>query len=641
MKQKYFKLLVSLAILIGTAFTGTVVAQLIKTAARVTSSINELYRYDVNVYPLGDSTFYLDKALTGMTISATTGVISWTPTAMDQGGEVAVRVRVGTFEETQTFTVYVSNAVVCDESMVSYWKLDETTGTTFVDFKGGHNAITGVAPKSVTGVVNNGQEFDPTKDIRLSVLDNANQYDWIQGGDVSAAIWFKCNIDINSTNGPQVMMGRLGPSGSTESQHWWWFGLDTNNYVAFYGTNDVGTYPVADPGYPNLIGGHSTYGIHYMDDVWHLAVFTLDGNASNAYTLRIYVDGELQGTETETFDAGGFNSVADLNIGWWQNPWGADFEFEGSLDEPAFYKKALSAAEIYKMYTDGLAHKAYCQPGNYAPVFKSTPILTATEDIQYSYAIVTADYDVANTLVITKATGPAWLTVTDNHNGTAVLSGTPLNADVATHPVVLAVNDGTVTINQSFSVVVANVNDLPTITSTPVIQAEVGKLYQYWVEAKDDEDGFPATCEAVLKPTWLTFSYNPTNGTGILSGTPAATDSVLTKAWLKVTDSSGESYTQKFNINVKGGFSAIDDLDMNSGVRVYPSPARDYVTIETEQIIRNGSFRLMSLSGALIKEVKIKAQNLIRIDLSDVEQGIYIYQLSGSGKQIMGKIAKE
>ncbi len=641
MKQKYFKLLVSLAIIVGTAFTGSVVAQLIKTTHKVTASINEQYRYDVNVYPLGDSTFYLDKALTGMTIVSNTGVITWTPTAMDQGGEVTIRVKVGTFEETQSFTVYVSNAVVCDESMVSYWKLDETSGTTFADFKGGHNAITGVAPTSGAGVVNNGQTFDPARDVRLSVLDNANQYDWNQGTDVSGAVWFKCGVDITTATGPQVIMGRLGTSGSTEAQHWWWFGLDTNNYVAFYGSNDVGTYAPADPGYPNMIGGHSTWGEHYMDNVWHQAVFTLDGNASNAYTLKIYVDGELKTTETETFETGNFTSAADLNIGWWQNPWGASFEFEGSLDEIAFYKRALTAAEIYEMYTDGQAHKAYCQPGNYAPVFKSTPILTATEDVLYSYAVITADYDVSNTLTITKASGPAWLTVTDNHNGTAVLSGTPLNADVATHPVVIAVNDGTVTINQSFSIVVAQVNDLPTITSTPVTQAAVGTLYQYWVEAKDDEDGFPALCQVVLKPSWLSFSYNATNGTGILSGTPAATDSVLTRAWIKVTDSNGGTYTQQFNINVQGGFSAIDDLDMNSGVRVYPSPASDFVTIETEQIIRNGSFRLMSLSGALVKEVTIKSQNMIRIDLSDIDKGLYIYQISGSGKQIIGKLAKE
>ena len=60
---------------------------------------------------------------------------------------------------------------------------------------------------------------------------------------------------------------------------------------------------------------------------------------------------------------------------------------------------------------------------------------------------------------------PAWLTLTDNGDGTATLSGTPTNAEVGTHNVVLEVSDGSLTDTQAFTITVGNTNDAPTITS--------------------------------------------------------------------------------------------------------------------------------------------------------------------------------
>lgn len=640
MKQKYFNLLFSAVLLLSTALTGVVQAQLIKTTPVVTAGINQQYRYDVNVWPLGDSTFTLIKSLPSMTINASTGVITWTPTGLDQGGQVTVRATAGTNTEDQSFYIYISDAVVCDESMISYWKLEETSGTSFADFKGGYSAITGVAPDDTIGVVGIGQKFDPARDIRLTVQDNQNQYDWNQGQDVSGVLWFRCGIDIDSDNGPQVLMGRLGTAGGTGNRHWWWFGLDTNNYLSFYGSNNVGTLNEGDPGYPNQIGGHSAWGVHYSDYEWHHAAFTLDGNASNAYILKLYIDGVEVGSASKTLQPGDFTSTADLNIGWWQNPWGADFEFQGLMDEVAFYKRALTAADIYKMYTDGVAKKPYCQPGNYAPLFKSEPVTAATEDQQYTYNIVTADYDL-NTLTITKASGPAWLSVNSTGNGTATLSGTPVNGDVGPHAVTIAVNDGKVAINQSFTVTVANVNDPPTITSTPVVNAAINTLYEYWVTANDVDANEVLSCVATLKPDWATFSFNSGTKSGLLTGTPVATDPIIAYAALKVSDSNGGEFTQEFTITVEGGFSSIDELGDNAGVKVYPSPAREYVWIAFEDNFRNGKFQLFSLSGALLKEFAIHNETTVKVDLSDLKQGIYLYKISNNETQAIGKIAKE
>ena len=92
------------------------------------------------------------------------------------------------------------------------------------------------------------------------------------------------------------------------------------------------------------------------------------------------------------------------------------------------------------------------------PVFDSTAVTAATEDSAYSYTITTSDVDI-ETVTITAPTLPSWLTLIDNGDGTATLSGTPTNAEVGSHSVVLNVSDGSLSSNQSFTIVVANTSD--------------------------------------------------------------------------------------------------------------------------------------------------------------------------------------
>lgn len=553
MRQKYFRLLVSALFVIGTALTGSVFGQLIKTTAPVTALVGTQYVYDVNIYPLGDSTFYLDEKPAGMVINADNGRITWTPTNLNQGGKVVVRATAGTtFSDSQTFYVYVSDAVVCDASMLAYWKLNETTGTTFIDFKNGYNAVTGVAPDDTIGVVGMGQKFDPARDIRLSSADNSNRWDWAQGTDFSGSIWFRSNHDISSSDGPQIFAGRLGATGGTEGQNWWWFGLDTNNYVAAAFSN-IGTLTTGEPGYPNEIANHSAYGIHFNDNKWHHAVFTLDGNASDQYTLKIYVDGVLSqaATVTKTLLPGDFAGAADLNIGWWANPWGANFEYKGLLDELALYTKVLTPAEITEMYNDGKAGLAYCQPGNYAPLFISSPVTAATEDVVYTYEVETSDYDAGDDLTITEVIAPDWITsFTDHGNGTATISGTPRNADVGNHSVTIRVSDTKVNVDQVFTIAVANSNDAPTFTSTAITSINEDAVYTYNITTEDLDAGSSVSISATTTlPSWLTLTDNG-NKTATLTGTPHNADVGTVNVTLRVTDNTSATADQSFVITV-------------------------------------------------------------------------------------------
>lgn len=77
---------------------------------------------------------------------------------------------------------------------------------------------------------------------------------------------------------------------------------------------------------------------------------------------------------------------------------------------------------------------------NVAPQFTSTAVLTAAQDAPYTYAIA-ADDGNGDPLTISAPVLPDWLALTDQGDGTAVLSGTPSGADIGDHTVTLRVTD--------------------------------------------------------------------------------------------------------------------------------------------------------------------------------------------------------
>ena len=91
--------------------------------------------------------------------------------------------------------------------------------------------------------------------------------------------------------------------------------------------------------------------------------------------------------------------------------------------------------------------------------FTSVALTAAAEDVLYEYSITVADVDAddpATDLAITATTKPDWLTLADNGDGTATLTGTPDNDDVGDHAVTLRVaDDGGAFSEQIFTVTVA------------------------------------------------------------------------------------------------------------------------------------------------------------------------------------------
>ncbi|MGI2142199.1 putative Ig domain-containing protein [Shewanella baltica] len=181
---------------------------------------------------------------------------------------------------------------------------------------------------------------------------------------------------------------------------------------------------------------------------------------------------------------------------------------------------------------------------NDAPTISSTAITAATQDAAYSYTFAAADTDVGDVLTFSAVTKPSWLSF---NAATGVLSGTPGNADVGSHVVLLRVTDTDgLTAEQSFSITVTNVNDAPTISSTAITAATQDAAYSYTFAASDTDVGDVLTFSAVTKPSWLSFNA----ATGVLSGTPSNADVGSHVVLLRVTDTDGLTAEQSFSITV-------------------------------------------------------------------------------------------
>ncbi|MBL6448917.1 gliding motility-associated C-terminal domain-containing protein [Fulvivirga sp. 29W222] len=104
---------------------------------------------------------------------------------------------------------------------------------------------------------------------------------------------------------------------------------------------------------------------------------------------------------------------------------------------------------------------------NDTPEFTSSPVLSAKQSVTYTYNISTADVDVGDSRsIVSTIILPSWLSLTDNGNGTATLTGIhPVNeTNNLAYPISLKVQDaGGASATQTFSITVQYENNPPTL----------------------------------------------------------------------------------------------------------------------------------------------------------------------------------
>lgn len=203
---------------------------------------------------------------------------------------------------------------------ISYWALDETSGTTANDT--GSNDYDGTllnGPLWSQGMVNNALQFDGTNDI----IDCGNGSGLDMGtDDWSVAAWVKMGTNQNVY--PTILA--KGASSNSVPGYWMYVYGSRIRFTIGDGTQRITTYSEI---------------LNLTDNSWHHIAVTADrdGNAT------FYFDGNAAGT----YDVSSFNgkilanSSRTLTIG---GSGGSTSFFNGKIDEVQIYRRVLSSNEI-------------------------------------------------------------------------------------------------------------------------------------------------------------------------------------------------------------------------------------------------------------------------------------------------------
>ena len=144
---------------------------------------------------------------------------------------------------------------------------------------------------------------------------------------------------------------------------------------------------------------------------------------------------------------------------------------------------------------------------------------------------------------------PAGVSFTDNGGGTATLAGTPAANSGGTYPLTLTAANGVHTATQTFTL---TVNQAPAVTSAATATFSIGAPGTFAVTST----GFPrpTLTQSGALPAGVTWVDNG-DGTGTLSGTPAAGTGGTHSFTLTATNGIGAPATQSFTLSVNGAGS--------------------------------------------------------------------------------------
>lgn len=589
--------------------------------------VGELYTYDVEAVASPDApTYSLDVKPTGMTINASSGLVSWTPTDVKQGGKIVVKATNSAGTSYQTYYIFVSDAITCPSGLLSYWKMDAAVsgGDEIEDYASGYSAFALSTMADTVGQVDKALKFGGNTQY-LRVPDES-QYNWTRSSDFSFSLWFRHTGDFSED---EVFIARAnGQIGA-----WIVLGIDhTTKQVVFRLRTNW-----------NLNDSTNNDEIFFIDgsvitnNVWHHVTAVYDGNATQGsnINLKLYYDGVKYSVSRWLNADYGFEATdRDLTIGWF-DPFqpNTTFQFKGAMDEVAVYNKALSDAEATAIYSSGAAKKPLCQAGNHHPLIVSTPVTAINEDSPYSYKMVGRDYE-GTALTKTAVKKPSWLAF---NTSTGILSGTPRQANIGDTTVTLRVSDGVATTDQTFSITVTGVNFAPEITSIPEDSVDVGDVYSYQMVVSDQDPFDEHTYAVVSKPAWLTFQAS----VGVLTGIPTVANLGTHNVTLSASDGQ-ETVEQTFTIVVYNSATGVNDHKSNTLVgKIYPVPAKSTVYFDLN-LTEDAKIQVLTLNGKILKQVVVdRNQKTFPMDVTELGSGIYLYKVIQNNTSQVGKLVVE
>lgn len=199
---------------------------------------------------------------------------------------------------------------ILSNGLVGYWSVDESA-TPAVDKSGsGLNGTWSGNTTAVAGKFGSAVSLDGDGDY-LDMTD-ASTYDAIGSGSHSLFAWIKADtisLACLIMKGPYRPGLKLSPDSKIT------FANDTDNQALASATS-------------------------ITTNQWYHVGYTLNGT-----TAQIYINGVLDATATVT--PGSFNNSSSLRVGGCNS---TTTDFDGAIDEPRVYNRALSPAEVRQLY---------------------------------------------------------------------------------------------------------------------------------------------------------------------------------------------------------------------------------------------------------------------------------------------------
>ena len=280
-----------------------------------------------------------------------------------------------------------------------------------------------------------------------------------------------------------------------------------------------------------------------------------------------------------------------------QPSWASFNASTGTLSGTPSYTDAGSYSNIVISVNDGQASASLSafsisiSDTNRSPSISGTPNINVLENTLYSFIPSASDAD-GDKLTFNVSGLPEWASF-DPSNGT--LSGVPDYQDAGSYNnISISVTDGKSTASLTpFTIVVENLNRLPTIGGDPDINITVGELYSFTPYATDlDNDNLVFSISN--PPEWIEFD----NLTGALIGTPETTDiGIYENITISVSDGSGTEVSMVISITVDGMAETMGTATLSweiptsrsdgtplalseiEGYRLYIGPSQDNLSI--------------------------------------------------------------
>jgi hypothetical protein len=496
-----------------------------------------------------------------LTFNAASGLLTGTPHNADVGSvSVTLRATDGTLAVTQTFTITVSNvndppllAHIGNQTVNENSDLDFTLSASDVDIPAQTltfsatglptgatlNASTGafhwhattadIGNHSVTLKVSDGiATAQETINIAVGNVNDPPVLNAIGDKSVNEGVALAFTISASDPDGTTPTLNAVGLAGSDPFTRGATFNATTGAFAWTPGFSDAGVWFVTFSASDTEFTDTELVQITVVDVNRNPSITSVAPTSTNEDAVFTY---NATGTDADgdtlawslTVKPAGMVVNGGTGVVTWNKPLQADVGPHAvtlSLSDG----KGGTATQSFTLTVINV---------NDAPVFSSSPPLTATEHAAYSYTASATDEDPGTTLTFTAPTKPAWLSF---DAPTHTLSGTPAQTDAGNASVVVRVSDGIVSVDQSFTIVVTAVNDPPVFgapTPSGTVNGAESSLLTFTLAATDP-DSPTITYSMTGQPSGSTLNAS----TGVFAWTPSFTDAGTRNVTLVASDGS-------------------------------------------------------------------------------------------------------